>query len=193
MNLRRWPPPLLAVAVAVLLLAGCAGKNAVDQSSGQFRFVSGTSLGKTYPVADRKKAGDFTGTLLNGGSLTLSQDAGKVVVVNFWASWCGPCLTETPQLDSVYRSNKSKGVSFVGVDTKDNRDPASSFVKQNDITFPIVFDEKGEAALRLGKIPALGLPFTVLIDKHQRVAAVYLSKLTAKDLQPALNTLLAES
>jgi peroxiredoxin len=186
----------LAGAVAALLvLAGCAGKDAVDQGSGQYRFVSGTSPGKTYPLGERKKAGDFTGELLNGGALSLSQlvGAGKVVVINFWAAWCVPCTTETPAFDSVYRAYRAKGVSFVGVDTKDQRSKAQAFVKDYQISYPMIFDEPGETALALGKIPALALPFTVLIDKHGRVAAVYLERLQPADLQPVLNSLLAES
>jgi peroxiredoxin len=184
---------LAGLLVLLLVLAGCTGKDAVDQSAGQYRFVSGTSLGKTYPLGERKKAGDFTGELLNGGTLSLSQLAGRVVVINFWAVWCGPCKTETPAFDSVYRAYRAKGVSFVGVDTKDQRSQAQAFVKDNRISYPMIFDEPGETALALGKIPALALPFTVLIDKHGRVAAVYLERLQPADLQPVLNSLLAES
>ena len=185
---------VLTVAVAALLvLTGCTGKDAVDQGSGQYRFVSGTSLGKTYDPGERKKAGDFTGELLNGGTLSLSQLAGKIVVINFWAVWCGPCKTETPAFDSVYRAYRAKGVGFVGIDTKDQRSLAQAFVKDNQISYPMIFDEPGETALALGKIPALALPFTVLIDKHGRVAAVYLERLQPADLQPVLNKLLAES
>ncbi|MGI8761664.1 MAG: TlpA disulfide reductase family protein [Jatrophihabitantaceae bacterium] len=194
------------LAVLALVATGCTGKDAVDQSAGgQFRFVSATSLGTTYPIAQRKKAGDFTGTLLSGGStatggvaggggtITLSQDAGKVVVINFWATWCGPCTTETPQFDAVYRAYQAKGVAFIGIDTKNSPSSlAQSFVADNHISYPIVFDEQGETALRLGKIPALSLPFTVIVDKHQRVAVVYLNVLAPKDLESLLNKLLAE-
>ncbi len=67
-----------------------------------------------------------------------------------------------------------------------------SFVKTYDITYPIVFDEQGETALRLGQLPAAALPFTVLIDKHGKVAAVYIVRLSANDLTGALDKLLAE-
>ena len=185
---------LAALLTGALALSACTGKNAVDQNAGgQFRFVSGTSLGKTYAIADRKTAGNFTGQLLNGGTLSLSQDAGKVVVINFWATWCGPCTTETPQFDTVYRANKAKGVDFIGIDTKDIQNKAQAFVKDNQITYPIVFDEQSKTALQLGRIPALSLPFTVLVDKHQRIAAVYLMTMSAKDLQPVLDKLLAET
>lgn len=192
-------PRLLALLAALALVAtgsaGCTGKDAVDQSAGgQYRFVSGTSPGKTYPVPDRKKAGDFTGSLLDGGKLTLSKDAGKVVVINFWATWCPPCTVETPQFDTVYRAYRAKGVAFVGVDTKNSpRSLAQSFVTNNQISYPMVYDEQGETALRLGKIPSLALPFTVLVDKHQRVAGVYLNVMSPKDLEPLLDKLLAES
>ena len=184
-----------SLAALALVATGCTGKNAVDQTAGnQFRFVSANKLGTAWASADRKKAGDFTAQLLDGkGSLTLSQDAGKVVVVNFWASWCAPCRIESPQLDSVYRAYKSKGVDFVGVDFKDSiRAQAQSFVENNDISYPIVYDQQGKTAVELGKLPALGLPFTVLIDRQQRVAAVYTQALSPKDLEPVLNKLLAE-
>jgi peroxiredoxin len=191
---RRARPAAIATAL-VVLIAGCSGKNAVDQSAGgQFRFVSGTSLGKVIPAADRKKAGAFTDELLDGGTYRLADQAGKVVVINFWATWCGPCTTETPQFDAVYRANQAKGVTFLGVDTKEtSRDAARAFVHDNAITYPIVWDEPGQTAVALGKVPALSLPFTVLVDRQQRVAAVYLHVLTAKDLQPVVDTLAAES
>jgi peroxiredoxin len=181
-------------ASASLLLAACTGKDAVNQTAGgQFRFVSGTTLGKTYPVGSRKLAGDFTADLINGGTITLRQQAGKVVVINFWATWCGPCTTETPQLDAMYRQVKAQGVQVIGIDTKDSRNEAQAFIKDNAITFPIAFDEPGATAIALGRIPALSLPFTVLVDKKQRIAAVYLSRLTPADLEPVLTQLETET
>ncbi|MDQ2749788.1 MAG: TlpA family protein disulfide reductase [Actinomycetota bacterium] len=186
---------LAAVVLGGLLSAACTGKDAVDQGAGgQYRFVQGTGVGKTIAAAQRKPAGGFTGELLNGGTLALAQSAGQVTVINFWATWCGPCTVETPQFDAVYRSNKARGVAFIGIDTKEtSTGAAKAFIADNDISYPIVSDEKGETAVALGKIPALGLPFTVILDRHQRVAAVYLHSLTAKDLQPVLDMLIAES
>ncbi len=192
----RTPRLLVAALLAgALALAGCTGKEAVDQTAGgNYRFIASTKLGETYDAPDRKKAGGFTGELLDGGRITLAEQAGKVVVINFWATWCGPCKVETPQFDAVYRDYKSKGVQFIGIDTKNSpRSQAQTFVRDNDITYPIVFDQKGETALALGKIPTISLPFTVVIDKHQRIAAVYLSRLSAKDLEPVLDRLVAES
>jgi peroxiredoxin len=184
------------LAAVALVAAGCTGKDAVDQSSGsQYRYVSANRLGQIDPPGDRKQAGGFTGDLLGGGKIKLADQAGKVVVLNFWATWCAPCVIETPQFDAVYRKyvGSDRAVQFIGIDTKDGRDAATSFVADNKISYPIVYDQRGETAVRLGKIPSLALPFTVLIDKQGRVAAVYLQQMSAKDLQTAVDSLLAET
>jgi thiol-disulfide isomerase/thioredoxin len=185
---------LAALLLGVGALAACTGKDAVDTSSaGNYRFVTATQVGQVFPEASRKPVGAVTGTLINGGSYSLAADKGKVVVINFWASWCGPCKTETPQLDALYREVKSTGVDIVGVDTKEtSKDAGMSFITNNKISYPMLWDEPGKTALELGHVPADGLPFTVLIDKQQRVAAVYLKAVTPGDLQPVLTSLTAE-
>src|SRR3954471_19633539 len=176
-----------ALLAAALVLSACTGSDAVDQTGGgTFKFGGATRLGDLYPQSHRKAAADFDGKLLDGGTFKLASTRGKVVVLNFWASWCGPCKTETPQFDLLYRQIKAKGVDFVGIDTKDVKSNAKSFIKNNDISYPIVFDEPGETALRLGNLPATALPFTVLLDQQGKVAAVYVIRLSAKDLQTAI-------
>ena len=179
---------LLALLAALMGVSACtpAGGN------GTFRFTSGTQLGTLIPAADRKPAGTFSGDLIDGGRMGTADLRGKVAVVNFWASWCTPCRIESPQLDILYRRMKDDGVEFIGVDTKDAKSNAQSFVRDFKISYPIVFDEQGEIAVRLGDLPARGLPFTVLLDKSGDVAAVYLGELTAKDLHGPLDTLRAE-
>ncbi len=194
MNTRRRAAAVLAwLTPAVLVLAGCTGKNAVDQGSGNFRFVSGTAKGSVITPADREAAANFDGDLLDGGTYHSAVTRGKVVVINFWATWCAPCVIETPQFDLVYRAYKSKGVAFVGIDTKEfGRDQPRAFVRDHHISYPIVFDEQGETAVRLGNLPAQALPFTVVIDKQGKVAAVYQVALSPKDIEPVIDNLLAE-
>jgi thiol-disulfide isomerase/thioredoxin len=181
---------LAAVLAAVFVLAGCSG----DGGSKTYTFQGATKLGSLIPVADRKPAGDVHAPLLDGdGTYRLSADKGKVVLLNFWATWCPPCRVEAPQLDNVYRAYKAKDVLIVGVDTKDfPRSKPESFVSDNQITYPIVFDEQGESIVTLGSIPG-SLPFSVLVDRQGRVAAVYIGPVTPKDLSPVLNQLRAET
>lgn len=177
------------------LLAGCTGgSDAVNQlSDTQYRYVSATPKGQVIPEPDRKDAGSIEAKTLDGSPFSLADHKGEVVFVNFWGSWCGPCVIETPELDKIYRANADRGVLFVGIAVKDVEGETRAFVQNNDISFPIVFDFNAKAALQLGNIPMRGLPATVVIDKQGRVAGVFLGAVLAGDVDPVIETLLAES
>lgn len=179
---------LAALTVGAAALSGCTGHDAVDQTaSGQFRYVQATPKGGVIAADERKPAGQVTGELLDGGTYRLSDAKGHDVVVNFWGSWCGPCQVETPAFDKLYRDVKSTGVQFVGMDVKEtSRDNPKAFVRDNDISYPIVYDPNAKTALELGRIPQTGLPVTVIVDKQQRVAAVYLGEVQPQDVSNAL-------
>jgi thiol-disulfide isomerase/thioredoxin len=178
---------LLLAAVAVLVTAACSDSG----GGGDFHFRYATKLGTVIAADSRKPAQNISGASLDGDQVSLRASKGHVVLVNFWASWCAPCKIEIPQLEQVYHSMHRAGVDFLGVDTKDIKSQAKQTVADNHMTYPILYDQQGESQLRLGNIPG-SLPFTVLVDRRGRVAAVYLSKLTAKDLAGPLHTLLAE-
>jgi peroxiredoxin len=187
-----------AVLAAVLLLpvtACSVGKNAVDQgANNEFRYVRANKQGTVIAADNRKQAGPLAGTLLGGGDYKLSEDHGKIVVLNFFASWCGPCQNETPQFDQVYRDRKTTGVQFVGLDVKDPSKSASrAWLQNKQITFPVVYDEPGKTALQLGDLPLAGLPATVVIDRQGRVSAVYVGPVLPKDLTNALDLLAKEA
>ena len=188
---------VVALAAVALTATACtASKDAVDPvPNSEFRFTDATDKGSVIPVADREKPGDVSGELLDGnGTYTLGQDAGKVVVVNLWGSWCGPCQVETPQFEQVYLDTKAEGVEFVGFAIKDDRSKAQAFVEDNQITYPMVFDQATKVALQLGglKVQA-GMPQTVIVDKQGRVAASYVGIVKPTDLKAAIVTLVAES
>jgi peroxiredoxin len=184
------PTVLIALLVATLLALGACSAAAADDS--HFQFTHATPLGKLYPKAQRKKAENSHGELLGGGRTSLAANKGKIVVLNFWGTWCPPCRVETPQFDRVYRKIHHRGVNFLGIDVKDSRGNAKSFVHENDISYPIIYDHPDETALRLGDMPTNAMPFTVLIDRSGRVAAVYVNAMSPVDLRNALHKLLAE-
>ena len=117
--------------------------------------------------------GTVTGSLLDGGNFRLADYKGKVVVINFWASWCVPCQTEMPQFDLLYRQVKTQGIQFVGIDAKDTRSGGRSFVQDERHQLPDRRRTKqARTALQLGKVPSVrACPFTVIVDKQQRIAA----------------------
>jgi thiol-disulfide isomerase/thioredoxin len=184
----------LVLATALLGSACSGGTDAVDQTAGgQYRYVGATPKGKTIAEAKRKPAGPATGMLLDGGGWTLKSLKGQVAVLNYWATWCAPCRIETPNLQKVYAAWKPKGVAFVGIDVKEaNRSPVIAFVKDNAVTYPIIFDEGAKTALQIGHLPLQGLPNTVVIDKQGRVAAVYVGNVLPADLEPVLASLTTE-
>lgn len=187
---------LAPLLVALALIAGCSGgKNAVDQNAGgQFRYKAATSKGSLIPVASRKTAGDVTGPLRSGGQYQLSQDRGKVVLLNFFASWCAPCQTESPQLDALYQQRKASGFEVVGLDVKDpSTGQLDNFVANKKLTYPIVIDQPAKTAIQLGNLPLPALPASVLIDKQGKVAAVYVGAVFPKDLDPVLDDLAKET
>jgi thiol-disulfide isomerase/thioredoxin len=189
---RRLLPALLVAVLAAL--AGCTGgSGAVDQSAGsEFRFVAGTRKGEVIPEADRKSAPQVSGQLLGGGSWDLSSLRGKVVVLNIWGSWCGPCRVETPEFDQVYRATKASGVEFVGVAVKDVESKAVGFLARRDISYPSLFDPTGKIPLRFRGFRANAFPATIVIDKQARVAAVYPTPLLRSDIEPVVTRLAAD-
>jgi peroxiredoxin len=189
-NWIRRGPAALVLALAGLLLSACStGSNAVDvNNGGEFRFVAGTAAGKVIPADERASAPEFSGTLLGGGNFSSTDLAGDVAVLNFWGSWCAPCRVETPQFQEVYTEVAASGVQFLGLNVKDQQQFAEAFVDSKGITFPSLFDPKGEVALAFRDYPANAIPSTIVLDRKGRVAAVY----TGEVLQDDLRTVLAE-
>jgi len=128
-------------------------------------FTAGAALSTAALAADPigQPAPAFS-LPLRGGSAPLGLDKlrGQVVMVNFWASWCGPCRTEFPLLDQIYKKYKSAGFTLVGVNVEPDAKDAESFIAKTPVTFPILFD-KDSSVSKLYHVS--GMPTTVLIDR----------------------------
>jgi thiol-disulfide isomerase/thioredoxin len=160
------------VAVAGLL-AGCAGTQAAQTGpgAGDSRYVAGDGSARFIQPADRKPAPRARGTTLDGKPFDLAGLRGKVVVVNFWASWCAPCRGEAPALGQVYREHKAQGVEFAGVDIKDDPEPARAFARKFKVEYPSVVDTGGQVTLAFRDVPPNAVPSTLILDRQGRIAA----------------------
>jgi thiol-disulfide isomerase/thioredoxin len=182
--------------LTLVLMAGCStGKDAVSQGSG-FEFVApGGKTDITYDTADRKPIPNLSGDdLMNDGKqLSLADFKGKVVVLNIWGQWCPPCRTESPEMEKLYQAEQAKGVQVLGYDVRDyDRSAPQDFVRDRGLTYPSIYDPAGRGLLQLSGYPLNAVPSTIVIDKQQRVAAVYLRSLLAGDVQPLVQKLAAE-
>jgi len=184
-----------ALGAGAVLLTGCStGSDAVDvNNGGEFRFVAGTPAGEVIAEAERASAPEFSGTLLGGGEWSSDELAGDVAVLNFWGSWCAPCRVESPEFQEVYTEVADDGVQFLGLNVKDQEQFAQAFVASKAITFPSLFDPKGEVALAFRDYPANAIPSTIVLDRESRVAAVYTGEVRQDDLRAVLAQLTGEA
>ncbi len=112
------------------------------------------------PMKDSAPTPDFTLPDLFGKKVSLKDFRSKLVMLNFWASWCAPCREEMPTMERLYQEFKNKGFVILAVNVKDTRKEALAFVKELKLSYPVVFDPEGEVGLLYG---AWGLPATYLI------------------------------
>ncbi|MGY1837817.1 MULTISPECIES: TlpA family protein disulfide reductase [unclassified Modestobacter] len=184
-----------ALALTGALLAGCTtGDDAVDVTNGgEFRFVQSTPAGGVIPEDQRASAPEFSGTLLGGGEWDSGELAGDVTVLNFWGSWCAPCRVESPQFQEVYTEVADDGVQFLGLNVKDTEQLAVRFEEKYGITFPSLYDPRGEVALAFRDYPAAAIPSTIVLDREGRVAAVYTGEVRQDDLRAGLAQLTGEA
>lgn len=190
---RRAVAAALVLAVAVAS-AGCStGRDAVDETAaGRNRYVPGDGTVAIYEPGKRKAAPKLAGELLAGGRFERSTVDGKVLVVNFWASWCAPCRVETAELVKVYEATHADGVAFLGINIRDEREKATAFEKAHKVPYPSLFDPASRAALTFRDVPPTAVPVTVVIDRQGRVAAMYLKAVLVEDLQPVVERVAAE-
>ena len=171
-------------AIAMAGLPACSTGNDAAVYGGSFTFVSpGGQTEFSYPVDQRGTVGDLSGPDLatKDATVSLSDYAGKVVVVNFWGSWCGPCRAESDELNTAAAVLAGQGVQFLGVNVKDTRDAGADFLSSKQVGYPSIFDPSMRTLLSIRGYPSGSIPSTIVIDRQGRVAHVWLEEITNPD------------
>lgn len=152
---------LAVLALGTLALTGCSITQSADQ-----------------PVESPQKdvAPAFSGTTFKDKEVSLSDYRGKVVFLNFWASWCGPCRRETPMLERMWKDFQKEGtdVVFLGVNIQDTKGNAQAFIDEFRLTYTNVFDPPAMIAFKYG---VTALPSTFVIDKNGQLAERFIGAL----------------
>ncbi|MEU9455927.1 TlpA disulfide reductase family protein [Streptomyces sp. NPDC048277] len=181
-------------AAAALTLSAC-GNGGTSGGGGDTNFVTGKDGIDTVARGHRAAAPDLSGKTIDGQTLDVASYKGKVVVINVWGSWCSPCRAEAPNFASVSKEYASKGVQFVGINTRDtSTGSAVAFEKQNGIGYPSLYDPTGKLMLRFkkGTLNPQAIPSTLVLDRDGKVAARSLAALSEESLLKMIKPVLAE-
>jgi thiol-disulfide isomerase/thioredoxin len=125
-------------------------------------LVTSSALAKDMTGA----APDFTLKSISGENLKLSEFRGDVILINFWASWCGPCRQEMPLLDQLYQRYSPVGFTILGINVEENSDQARKLLQEVPVSFPILFDTQNSVSKLYNLV---GMPSTMIVDRDGNI------------------------
>ncbi len=175
-------------AVSILLLSGC-GTASVSNNS-DTGFISGNGATVLVSPQERGDVIELAGETLEGEILDTADWRGDPVVINLWASWCGPCRAEATDLENVYLQFKSSGVKFLGLNTRDGLAAAKAFNTRFKTSYPSIQDKDGQLTLVFGNLGPAATPSTMILDSQGRVAARILGPTTQSQLRVVLEAVI---
>ena len=170
--------PLLVAVLVALILSGCSSSEA--------------STGTTTGGSSSKAAPDFSVQTISGDNVSFNSLINKPLVLNFAASWCGPCELEAPVLEKMYEKYKDK-VNFFGIAIRDQKEDQQAFAQKHGLQFPIGLDPDGKVLYnyqKAGKVNLSGIPTTFFIDKDGNIQAFFIGPLTEAAFEQKLASIL---
>ena len=175
---------LSIVGLLVLLGYGITKQGGSARAAG----VAINSVGQAM-VVDSRPIADANLPLMDGSTLSIFQLNGKVVVVNFWASWCPPCRTEAPALEEVYKKYHDKGVVFLGINVWEGQKEAQTFINEFGITYPNAVDKPGKVVVDFG---VSGIPETYILNKDNYIVRRWIGPVTKEGLSALIDDVLSQ-
>ncbi|MCE7948421.1 MAG: TlpA family protein disulfide reductase [Chloroflexi bacterium CFX4] len=169
---RRWLMPISLIVPLLIVI----GLGVVLIQSNQGQLSSGFAPAFTLQTYD-------------GGSFDLREQRGKVVLINFWASWCGPCRSEAAELNAVWDEFRSREFAMIGVGYLDNERDALGFIAEFGVEYPTGHDN---GSLIARAFRTRGVPETYILDREGKIAHVIIAPTSARALRPLIEALLAE-
>ena len=180
MKYKKLNSVILAMALG-LAVTGCGNTTSKQGQQGNQQESVQEAEQVTYQeLAAGDTAPDFTAKLANGDSITLSEQTDKVVLLNFWATWCGPCVGEMPAFEKLAEEYQDE-VVVLAVNCLEDEETVNQFIEENGYTFSIAYDVDGSIN---AKYPTSGIPYTLVIGKDGVIKKIYLG---AQDAETQYN------
>jgi len=156
-------PVAAATAALAIFLAGCVKEKPMDAP----------------PKPKPAPAPEFKLSSLEGKEVSLKDFAGKPVIINFWATWCVPCIKEMPELESFWHKKRADGLELLMINLKESRDVVSGFIWKSNFTFKVLLDETGKTS---EDFQVFGLPCTYFVDRKGVIVDRHMGSLTSEIL-----------
>jgi thiol-disulfide isomerase/thioredoxin len=191
-----WRSLALPVAIVLLVAGGIfffqssdGGSADQEQGLGVLNLPAGANPGGEQPEArPGRLAPDFALRGLDSAALRLSDLRGRPVLINFWATWCGPCRAEMPEIEAASRALQGSGLVVVAVNVQESADKVQEWVSRFGLSFPVVLDDTGGVTRAYRATSAL--PTSVFVDASGRVAIVHVGQMSREDLARGLAPIL---